>query len=130
MEERKKYRRRIDTAVVAVQINLDIDGFTYYKWGGIQQASSGDWLVDNGDDVYTVQNATFVETYRNLSHGLYAKVVQVWAQEANADGKIDTKEGATHYRLGDMLVFNDENGQDGYAMPRKKFLQLYEPCET
>jgi hypothetical protein len=51
----------------------------------------------------------------------------VWAEAASEDGSIATKEGRTQYRKGDYVVFNDEDGTDGYAMSAKKFESRYEP---
>ena len=69
--------------------------------------SAGDWLVNNGGDVYTVERETFERTYRMVSPGVYVKIQPVWARVADEDGKIQTKEGETHYEAGDMIVFND-----------------------
>ena len=128
MSELRKYVRRADTSVTAVQLDLDTDGFTYRKWDGVQMASAGDWLVNNGGNVYTVERETFEQTYRMVSPGVYAKDQPVWARVADVDGKIQTKEGETHYRAGDMIVFNDEEGRDGYAMTAETFERLYEPA--
>ena len=126
--ELRKYARRADRSVTAVQLDLDTDGFTYRKWGGVQTASPGDWLVNNGGDVYTVERATFERTYRMISPGIYVKAQPVWARLADVAGKIQTKEGETHYRAGDMIVFNDEEERDGYAMTAETFEKLYEPA--
>ena len=128
MSKLQKYVRRSDTPVAAVQLNLDTDGFTYRKWDGIQTASAGDWLVDNGGDVYTVERETFERTYRPVGPGVYVKVKPVWARIAREDGVIRTKEGETSYRAGDMIVFNDENERDGYAMTAETFERLYKPA--
>ena len=122
----RKHRRRPDTTVTAVQIDLDTDGFTYRKWGGVQTARAGDWLVNRGKEAYTVDRETFEATYRPVSPGVYAKVASVWAHIAEADGSIETREGVTHYRAGDYLVYNDPEGQDGWAMSAKTFASLYE----
>ena len=121
----RKYVRRDGTPVTAVQLDLDTDGFTYRKWGGVQSASRGDWLVNNGGDVYTVERETFERTYQNVSSGEYVKVQPIWARKADDDGKIQTKEGETSYKAGDMIVFNDEDEIDGYAMAVKSFNRLY-----
>lgn len=128
MSELQTYVRRSGTPVIAVQLDLDVDGFTYRKWGGVQTASPGDWLVNNGGDVYTVERETFERTYRMVSPGLYKKTQRIWARVADVDGKIQTKEGETHYRAGDMIVFNDEEQRDGYAMKTETFEKLYEPA--
>ena len=126
MSKLRKYVRRAATLITAVQLDLDMDRFTYRKWGGVQSASAGDWLVNNGGDIYTVNRATFERTYRPVSQGVYQKTEPVWARLAEADGVIQTKEGETHYRAGDMLVFNDEAERDGYAMTAETFEELYE----
>ncbi len=128
MSELRKYVRRVHTSVTAVQLDLDTDGFTYRKWDGVQTASAGDWLVNNDGNVYTVERETFERTYRMVSPGLYVKVQPVWVRVADVDGNIQTKEGKTHYRAGDMIVFNDEEERDGYAMTAEEFERLYEPA--
>ena len=105
MTEFREYRRRRETPVTATQLSLDTDGFTYRKWGGVQTASAGDWLVNRGGEAYTVERRVFERTYRLISPGLYEKVTPVWARVAEADGVISTKEGETHYGAGDMIVF-------------------------
>lgn len=126
MSELLRYRRMSDTPVVAVQLDLDTEGFSYRKWGAMQTAQAGDWLVSNRGDVYTVERQTFERTYREVGPGLYEKATPVWARVAEQDGVIRTKEGETHYCAGDMLVFNDPQEIDGYAMSRERFDRLYE----
>ena len=129
MAARRKYVKRAGTLVVAVQLDLDTGGFTYRKWGGEQTCKPGDWIVNNGGDVYTVDRDTFARTYRAESPGLYRKVAPVWAELADRDGAITTKEGVTHYKGGDYLVFNDEQGQDGYAVTAPSFEAMYQPAD-
>lgn len=57
--------------MVAFQLDLDTDGFTYRKWGAEQRCKRGDWLVDNGGDCYTVGAEAFARTYRRVSPGAY-----------------------------------------------------------
>ena len=122
-----KFRRRSGSTVVAVQLNLDTEGFTYRKWGGRQTCKPGDWLVDNGGDIYSVDRGTFEKTYERISPGVYRKSSAVWARVAEEAGSIRTKEGETHYARGDYLVFNEAQGGDGYAIGPEKFRELYEP---
>ena len=129
MAARQKYVKRARTQVVAIQLKLKTGGFTYHKWGGEQTCKQGDWIVNNGGDVYTVDRDTFARTYRTESPGLYRKVAPVWAELADRDGEITTKEGVTHYKAGAYLVFNDEEGQDGYAVTARSFEKMYEPAE-
>lgn len=126
MSELFKYRRKPESMITAIRIDLETDGFRYRKWGGEQFCKPGDWLVNNGGDVYTVDHETFEHTYEEVETGRYAKVKPVWAEEAQSSGVIQTKEGETHYRAGDFLVYNDEGRHDGYAMTAKKFQGLYE----
>lgn len=130
MGSRERYRRREKTRVTAVQLDLDTEGFTYEKWGGTQRCRRGDWLVDNQGDVYTIDRDVFARTYREVSPGRYEKHSTVWAERAEESGTIRTKEGSTEYEAGDYLVFNDEEGRDGYAMSAEKFASLYEPVES
>lgn len=127
MAERRPYRRREKTHVTAVRLDLDTDGFTYRKWGGVQRCKRGDWLLDNEGDVYTVDAQVFADTYHPVAPGRYEKRNVVWAERAEDPGTIETKEGTTDYESGDFLVFNDEAGEDGYAMSAETFERLYEP---
>ena len=125
MSRRLKYLKRPGQIVLAVQIALDTRGFSYKKWGTTQTCRRGDWLVDNDGDVYTVNRASFARTYRQKSPGRYLKITPVWAEMADAAGKVPTKEGVTHYRAGDYLVFNEKSGGDAYAVSAKKFHKMY-----
>jgi len=126
---RRKYIRRADQAVVAVQLALETDGFTYEKWGGVQTCRAGDWIVSNAGDVYTVNRESFQRTYRQTATGRYIKVTPVWAEAAQQSGYVKTKEGTTHYRAGDYLVFNEQHGGDAYAVAAEKFEAMYEPAD-
>jgi len=130
MSERRKYIKKADRSVVAVRVALETDGFTYEKWGGTQRCKAGDWLVDNGGDVYTIDADTFARTYRQTDTvGHYVKVTPIWAEVAEEGGSVKTKEGVTHYDAGDYLVFNEENGGDAYAVSAAKFERLYDPTD-
>ncbi len=126
---RRPYRRRPDQAVAAVQINLDTPGLSYRKWGHEQFAPSGDWLVDNAGDVYTVSAEAFARTYRQVGRGAYVKTTPIWAERASAAGSIETSEGRTAYQAGDWLVSNNADGSDAYAIAAEQFAMLYEPAE-
>jgi len=125
VSDRLKYVKRENQAVVAVQLALDTDGFTYRKWGDLQRCKAGDWIVDNSGDIYTVDQESFARTYRKVEGGSYVKVTPVWAERATSDGRVNTKEGVTHYRSGDYLVFNEEHGGDAYAIEAEKFQAMY-----
>ena len=129
MAVRRKYVKKAGATVVAVQLDLDTDGFTYRKWGGLQKCKAGDWIVNNAGEVYTVDRESFALAYRAIAPGVYRKVAPVWAELADRDGEIRTKEGVTRYKAGAYVVFNDEEGQDGYAMEAKTFEEMYEPAD-
>lgn len=124
MGHRRKYMKK-DKPVAAVQLQLDTDGFTYRKWGGVQTCKPGDWLVDNGGEIYTVDQESFRRTYRAVSLGVYKKVAAVWAEVADRAGTIQTKEGTTDYVAGDYLVYNEADGTDGYAVGADTFERTY-----
>ena len=105
---RRRYVRRPDQAVAALQLAFDTDGFVYRKWGGDQRAKAGDWIVDNDGDVYTVDGAVFTRTYRKTGTGTYVKTTPVWAERATQAGNVKTKEGVTHYNAGDYIVSNND----------------------
>lgn len=130
----RAYRRRDQTTVTAIPLDLESSPdaevgsklFTYHKWDARQTCKRGDWLVHNGDDVYTVDRDTFASTYTEVGPGQYRKTAPVWAERADRAGEIVTKEGSTRYKAGDYLVYNKSDRQDGYAVTAKKFVQLYE----
>lgn len=113
--------------MVAIQVDLDTDGFSYFKWGAQQRCKPGDWLVDNGGDVYSVDQAVFAETYRKVATGHYIKVTPIWAEQATEDGSVVTKEGKSYYKAGDYLVTNSPEDGDEYCMSKRKFEEMYEP---
>lgn len=112
--------------MTAIRLDLDCDDLVYRKWGDVQRAKAGDWLVENAGDVYTVSNDTFASTYEQTGPGTFVKTGLVWAEEAEADGSVETQEGRTHYVAGDFIVSNDEAGDDRYAISARRFHALYE----
>jgi len=124
----QKYVKREDQTVVAVQLTLEGAGFTYEKWGGTQRCKAGDWIVNNGVDVYTVDRESFEQTYKKVGNGTYVKTAPVWARRAREAGRVETKEGSTGYEAGDYLVSNDPEGKDSYAISAAKFAAMYEPA--
>ena len=126
---RRRYVRRPDRSVAAVQLKLDTNGLIYRKWGHQQRAKRGDWLVDNDGDVYTVAAAVFARTYKKTGVGAYVKKTPVWASRAERDGSVKTKEGATKYKAGDYLVSTNEDGTDAYAIGAEKVRELYDIAE-
>ena len=129
MAVRRKFKRKPTSFVTAVQLDLDTEGFFYFKWGGKQVCKRGDWLVDNNGDKYTVSQEAFAKTYQCLSPGVYVKSTPVWAEVAEKPGKVKTNEGETAYKAGDYLVSNNEDGTDAYAVSAEKFQALYDPAE-
>ena len=126
MGTRRRYRSKPDRVVIAVQLDLDFDGFSFQKWGAEQRCKAGDWLVDNAGDVYTVDHEVFVRTYQKVGLGVYAKVTKIWAEVAAEPGAVESLEGETHYKAGDYVVSNQEDGSDAYAISAAKFETLYE----
>ena len=47
MSPLRRYQKKSEAMVIAVQVDLDTDGFSYRKWGAIQLCKPGDWLVSN-----------------------------------------------------------------------------------
>lgn len=129
MGERRRYRKKANQFIIAVQLNLETDGFVYQKWGSQQHCKPGDWLVDNQGDVYTVDSDTFAATYKQKSPGIYVKMTAIWAEQATESGKVATKEGFSHYQPGDYLVSNNEDGSDAYCISAEKFTSMYERDE-
>lgn len=127
MTGRRAYVKKSASRVVAVRLELETAGFTYQKWGGTQTCKAGDWLVNNEGDVYTVDGETFARTYRAVSPGVFEKATPVWAEKTGQAGQIATKEGVTRYSADAYLVYNEEDGTDGYAVEAEAFEKMYEP---
>ena len=123
---RQRYRKKVDSFIIAVQLNLETEGFTYHKWGAQQQCKKDDWLVNSAGETYTVDAETFAKSYRMTTPGIYTKSTPVWAEKATHDGSVFTKEGESHYRSGDYIVSNDDEGSDRYCMPAARFEAIYE----
>lgn len=128
MGQRRLYRKKAGSFVTAVQLRLETEGFSYRKWNDTQTCKPGDWIVDNGGDVYTIDREVFEATYRPQSPGVYVKVTRVRAEQAQQSGSVETREGRTHYEAGDYLVENESG--DAWAISRKKFEEMYEPDEA
>lgn len=126
---KQRYRKKPDQFITAVQLNLKTSGFTYEKWGDVQKCLPGDWLVNNNGNIYTVDQQTFSQTYREIAAGQFVKTAPVWAEQATSSGKIDTKEASTEYQAGYYLVYSDSEGADAYAMPEEEFIRMYELYE-
>ena len=121
-----RYRKREQQTVTGVQLNLDTEGLTYFKWGGQQRCQAGDWLVNNDGDCYTIDKDSFSKTYEEVAPGQYVKSAPVWAHQAAQPGRVKTKEGFTEYESGDYIVSNDLEGADSYAVSKEKFEAMYE----
>lgn len=128
MSTLQQYFKKPGKPVRAVQLNLPEVNLTYKQWGETQQAHSGDWLVNNESNTYTVAQESFRTTYKHLYGDWYRKVAPVWAETATTDGAITTKEGRSHYRAGDYLVYNLPDRRDGYTVPKQEFEQHYRPA--
>jgi len=123
---RTRYRKKANQAVIAMQMDLDTKGFSYQKWGAAQRCKQGDWLVNNSGDIYTIEQHVFSDTYSQISPGVYVKKTSIWAEVAEKEGSIKTIEGESHYKSGDYLVSNNEDGTDAYCISCKKFEAMYE----
>ena len=126
MGRRRRYRLKTDQYIVAVQLELETEGFSYHKWGAEQRCRPGDWLVNNNGDIYALDREVFAATYRQVRPGHFSKITPVWAAVAIAPGVVRTKEGASHYDAGDYLVANNEDGTDAYCISAAKFESMYE----
>ena len=112
--------------MIAVQLDLETEGFAYRKWGADQKCEPGDWLVDNEGDIYTVDRDVFAKTYRKTRPGTYFKATPIWVEVATEPGSVDTQEGRSHYEAGDYLVSNNADGTDAYCISAAKFESMYE----
>lgn len=70
-----------------------------------------------------------VARFHEFMVALYRMITSVCAEVAERDGVVKPKEGVTHYKVGDCLVFNEEAGEDGYAVTAPSFEAMYKPVE-
>lgn len=126
---RKPYRKKLNQAISAIQLNLDTQGFNYKKWGGEQHCKQGDWIVDNAGDIYTIDQSEFERTYKKVSNCRYIKTTKIWVSQADTNGSVITLEGETHYQAGDYLIANEKDGEYVYAISKIKFELMYEEAE-
>ena len=122
---KKRYKKKVDQIVTAVQLSLVTHGFAYEKWDNTQHCNSGDWVVENNGDCYTIREDSFAATYQRVSEGRYKKMAHVIAEQIDAAGTLATREGSTSYAAGDYLVFNSGDDSDGYAVSKEKFETMY-----
>mgnify|MGYP001191320982 CR=1 FL=1 len=123
----QRYRRKSGADVIAVRLALDTEGFSYRKWGGVQRCAAGDWIVDNGSDVYTVKADVFAATYGHVRDGRYRKTAPVWAERMAEAGSVATNEGVSHYVAGDYVVSHHADLREPWAVAAAAFDELYEP---
>ncbi|MEE9396978.1 MAG: hypothetical protein V3V31_08190 [Methylococcales bacterium] len=126
----QKYKKKQGQIIVAVPLTLDTEGFMYNKWGGEQRCKQGDWIVENNGEVYTIDRDVFARTYSKISPGIYEKSTVVWAEIAQTDGAVATKEGESTYKKRDYIVSNDEIRTDEYCISKAKFEAMYELDEN
>lgn len=125
----KKYYKKKSLIVNAMQIALPDCEVNYKKWGGDQTAKSGDWIVENNGESYTVEEESFKNTYQHIKADQYKKTAPVWAEVTEQAGKISTKEGESEYSAGDYLVYNNADRTDGYATKKQDFESNYQTSE-
>ena len=121
----KRYRKQQCESVFALPLTLHKATLRFHKWGNEQVAKEGDWLVSNDGELYTVDGDSFAKTYEPVGPCRYRKTGSVWAELADADGVMLTKEGSSAYRKGDYLVFNEPDRGDGYPVAKNRFEQQY-----
>lgn len=81
--------------------------------------------MNNHGDTYTVEPQVFEQTRSSICLGQYVKSLPIWARKAEQDGSITTQGGKTHYKAGDMTVFNNEDETNGNAVDARTFDHLY-----
>lgn len=125
---RMKYKKNPLMFVTAVKLDMRMSPLEYSKWGSTQICKRGDWIVNNGGDVYSIDAGSFAKTYEKVSPGVYIKTGFVWATVATHEGSVSTKEGESWYKEGDYLVCNDPDGNDTYCVSKTKFESMYVEC--
>lgn len=91
----------------------------------------GDWLVESGEDSWTVQKDVFLATYAEQSPGVYRKTAPVHATRLRDDAIVQTLEGDALAKAGDWLVANSSG--DCWPVTHADFTARYrrfQPGET
>ena len=76
-----KYKAK-PVPTLAIQLNMNI---AYNKWGGIQKAKAGDWLLQKAGDTFTCDEKVFADTYRPVRLHVYATEIPEHEKRCRTD---------------------------------------------
>jgi hypothetical protein len=102
MDARQRYVRRASQFVIAVQVDLETDGFTYEKWGGAQTCKRGDWLViaipsreptKSGDQEFTSKPPPFGQKLQTRLARFVQRKVRLTTSLATTSSTMSPTEG-------------------------------------
>ena len=105
-----------------------MDSFTYRKGGGVRLAFAVHEPISGGCRLtYTINREVFERTY-SMVYCVSPSLVRITpsdsARACPNRRHLFVQAGAD--AAGDMIVFNDPEGRDGYAMSAETFSKLYD----
>lgn len=93
--------------------------------GARMRSQSGDWLITDGQQRWSVDSTIFAATYELVEDGWFRKVAPVRARRLDHSVRIETPEGEDTLQPGDWLV----TGSTGecWGMSEADFRERYRP---
>lgn len=96
--------------------------------GNQATAKRGDWLLNSGQDEWTVNHEVFIATYKELEPGKYQKTARVFARELDREITTETEEGIASGKPGEMILAGPLGTV--WIQSKQQFTSRYEPIKS
>ena len=107
--------------VSAMLLPVDMRWFNHR--GSEMHGHAGEWLVTDGDSIWTIYDDAFRRTYRPCGGGHYIRVGEILATPLEEDVIVPTPEGPGQAAAGDWLCWDPYVG-DCWPVDATKFHAL------
>lgn len=125
MSAYRRYKRKGNEVVIAIQLDLDTEGFSYQKQGAERRCNAQDWLLSDRSGTYAVDDSTFARAFEEIGVGQYTMVGIVRAKVSDSAGHIRVGQRKVPHEPGDYLVWDESTQSIGYAVPKDWFEASY-----